>query len=252
MEENVQNFVKSCDDLISCKYLVAEYKIQTMLKELANAQEVCDLIGECLEQFNRDREFAKAYIQDGHGDFMFVAPEEEYKHIALVFCTLVDFDNKKIDFTDFVKRFFGREENPFQSFIDKMIVPFRNLIAEAFGFGAQNDINEEDEGQDLEESEENDNKLYSYYDEPEEDEEVYDEEDDDFVKAQKIAVQVISQLEFAKQEDSVKKAIQICRAIVKTTELRDEDVAESLAFALKNLKIKPAKYLIKELIDILD
>ena len=252
MEENIKNFIDSCDELISCKYLVAEYKLQTMLKALANAEEVCELIGDCLEQFNRDREFAKAYVQDGRGDFSFVLPEEEYKIIALVFCTLVDIDNKKIDFTDFVKRFFGSYENPFQSFIDNMIVPFRHLIAEAFGFeSVESKTEAEEQGEAEEETKEE--KLYSYFDKPEDaEEDDEDEEEDDFVKAQKLAVQILSQLEFAKQDDTVKTAMKICRAVVKTTELADEDVAESLAFALKNCKIKPAKYLIKELIDILD
>lgn len=251
MEENIKSFIDSCDELISCKYLVAEYKIQTVLKQLANTQEVCELVGDCLEQFNRDREFAKAYVQDGHGDFIVVMPEEEYKILALVFCTLVDIDNKKIDFTDFVKRFFGRDENPFQSFVNTMIVPFRHLIAEAFGFeNAEEDMeNEEVEAKEEEQKEE---KLYSYFDIPEEEEDDEDEDDDDFVKAQKLAVQILTQLEFAKQDDGVKYAMKICRAVVKTTDLRDEDVAKSLAYALKCCKVKPAKYLIKELIDILD
>ncbi len=244
MEENIKNFIDACDDLVSCKYLVAEYKIQQMLKQLANASEVCELVGDCLEQFNRDREFAKAYVQDGHGGFMFVCPQEEYKIIALVFCTLVDIDGKKIDFTDFVKRFFGQYENPFGSFVEQMIVPFRNLIAEAFGYGYQE---EEEQEQAQEEKEE---KVYSYFDTPEEEEEGEDE--DDYIKAQKLAVQILSQLEFVKQDDAVKQAMQICRAVVKTTDLADEDVAESLAFGLRNCKVKPAKYLIKELIDLLD
>lgn len=251
MEENIKIFIDSCDDLISSKYLVAEYKLQIMLKALADAQEVCDLIGECLEQFNRDREFAKAYVHNGHGGFKFVMPEEEYKMIALVFCTLVDIDNKKIDFSDFVRRFFGENENPFQSFLEEMIVPFRHLIAEAFGFENQ-ETEVQSEENTVEKEEEKENKLYSYFDIPEDAEEDYDEDEDDFAKAQKLAVQIISQLEFAKQDDVVKTVIKICRAIVKTTDLHDEDVAESFAFALKCCKVKPAKYLIKELIDLLD
>ncbi len=252
MEENIKNFIQSCDELIACKYLVAEYKIQQMLKQLANASDVCDLVGDCLEQFNRDREFAKAYVQDGHGGFMYVSPQEEYKIIALVFCTLVDIDGKKIDFTDFIKRFFGQCENPFGAFIEQMIVPFRNLIAEAFGYGFQEE--EEEQGEAEEDKTEPsfwEEKSYTYDDVPEEEEE-YDENESDYVKAQKLAVQILSQLEFVKQDDVVKQAMQLCRAVVKTTDLADEDVAESLAFGLKNCKIKPAKYLIKELIDLLD
>lgn len=138
----IDKFLEACDDLLNCKFLVAEYKIQRLLQQLASASDVCSLVGECLEQFNRDREFAKTFVQDGQGDFVCLMPSEEYKVIALVFCTLVDIENKKIDFVDFIKRFFGREENPFKAFLDTMIVPFKKLIEEAFSY-AENDKDED-------------------------------------------------------------------------------------------------------------
>ena len=141
MENNIDNFLKSCDELINCKFLVAEYKLQKMLQELANTQEICTLIGECLEAFNRDREFSKSFVQDGNGEFMFLLPDEEYKILALVFCTLMDIDAKKIDFTDFVKRFFGNSENPYQEFVKEMILPFKKLIEEAFGYSSPKEEN---------------------------------------------------------------------------------------------------------------
>ena len=242
--EKTVEFINACDEVINCKYLVAEYKIQKMLKALACADEVCSLVGECLEQFNRDREFAKAYIQDGHGDFIYISPRDEYKIIGLVFCTLVDIDGKKIDFVDFIKRFFGREENPFQAFIDEMIVPFRNLIAEAFGIDGY--AGEESQEASVEGVEENEECEEGHCDEEE-----YEEDQDEFEKAQKIAVQILSQLEFSKQE-STEQAMQVCRAIVKTSTMQDYDVMQSLAYALKCCKEKQAKYLIKELVDLFD
>ena len=237
--ENVKQFLDSCDELINCKYLVAEYKIQKLLRALANSDQVCSLISECLEQFNRDREFAKAYIQDGHGDFIYISPVEEFKIIALVFCTLVDIDSKKIDFIDFIKRFFGREENPFQTFIQEMIIPFRNLIAEVFGENVNNSEIKEDVGDTSDEGEFND-----------EDEEESDVDADTYVQAEKIAVQILTQLEFSKQDYQTEVVMQICRAIIKTSKMQDEDVMMSLIYALKNCKEKQVKYLMKELIEL--
>lgn len=246
IEESVKNFIDACDDLVGCKYLVAEYKIQKLLKDLADSEPVCSLLSECLEQFNRDREFAKAYIQDGNGDFVYISPAEEYKVIALVFCTLVDIDNKKIDFVDFIKRFFGREENPFQAFVMQMIVPFRNLIAEVFGVNkVTTQINPE-----TEEEEQEDSYEQREYDDEESDEE--SEEFDPFVKAEKIAVQILTQLEFTKQDSNILTIMQICRSIVKTSKLKDEDVLCSLIYALKTCKDKPVKYLIREMLELLD
>ncbi len=237
MNENVEKFLKSCDELINCKFLVAEYKLQKLLQELANTQEVCSLIGECLEQFNRDREFAKSFVQDGNGEYMFVLPEEEYKVLSLVFCTLVDIDSKKIDLTDFVKRFFGNADNPYKAFVEAMVVPFRNLIAEAFSYSQQ------PEQEEIPQEE----TLTSEIQEQE-----INEHDDLFEKAQKIAVQISSQLEYARNEFANNMAMQVCRAIVKTTAMKDIDVSRSLVFALQGCKAKQVKFLVKELCELFE
>lgn len=242
---NVENFLVSCQDLIECKFLVAEYKLQKMLQDLANASEICSLIGECLEQFNREREFAKAYVQDGHGDYMFVLPEEEYKIIALVFCTLMDLDAKKIDFTDFLKRFFGKDENAYANFVKSMIIPFRDLIAEAFGYK----MKVEENAQVSEQMSFND---YQTEQESDDEEDEDDEITDVFEYAQRIAVQILGQLEYAKQDDNVKDAMKICRAIVKTTDLKDYEISEALIFGLKCCKVKQVKFLVKELSELFD
>ncbi len=230
----IDKFLEACDDLLNCKFLVAEYKIQRLLQQLASASDVCSLVGECLEQFNRDREFAKTFVQDGQGDFVCLMPSEEYKVIALVFCTLVDIENKKIDFVDFIKRFFGREENPFKAFLDTMIVPFKKLIEEAFSY-AEND-KDEDHHDDEDDEDEDDDKA---------DEEVYED-------VQKIAVQILSELQFSRQDNDTQNAITICKAIVKTAKMHDMEVTFSLAIALKSTKVKQIKFYVKEICHLLD
>lgn len=133
--KKIEYFIALCDDLITCKFLVAESKIQKLLVCLADTQPIYELVSDCMEQFNRDREMNKAFVTDGKGRFLCLMPNEEYKIIALVFCTLADIDQKKIDFTNFIKRFFDDEDgvNCYTSFARRMILPFRDLIAEAFG-----------------------------------------------------------------------------------------------------------------------
>lgn len=233
----IDKFLEACDDLLNCKFLVAEYKIQRLLQQLASASDVCSLVGECLEQFNRDREFAKTFVQDGQGDFVCLMPSEEYKVIALVFCTLVDIENKKIDFVDFIKRFFGREENPFKAFLDTMIVPFKKLIEEAFGY-VENERDEDhnDDEDDEDEDDEDDDHV---------DDEVYE-------NVQKIAVQILSELQFSRQDNDTQNAITICKAIVKTAKMHDMEVTFSLAIALKSTKVKQIKFYVKEICHLLD
>lgn len=231
----IDKFLEACDDLLNCKFLVAEYKIQRLLQQLASASDVCSLVGECLEQFNRDREFAKTFVQDGQGDFVCLMPSEEYKVIALVFCTLVDIENKKIDFVDFIKRFFGREENPFKAFLDTMIVPFKKLIEEAFSY-AENDKDEDHNDDEVDEDEDDDDQV---------DHEIYE-------NVQKIAVQILSELQFSRQDNDTQNAITICKAIVKTAKMHDMEVTFSLAIALKSTKVKHIKFYVKEICHLLD
>lgn len=233
----IDKFLEACDDLLNCKFLVAEYKIQRLLQQLASASDVCSLVGECLEQFNRDREFAKTFVQDGQGDFVCLMPSEEYKVIALVFCTLVDIENKKIDFVDFIKRFFGREENPFKAFLDTMIVPFKKLIEEAFSY-AENDKDEDHHDDEDDEDEDDDDDDHV-------DDEVYE-------NVQKIAVQILSELQFSRQDNDTQNAITICKAIVKTAKMHDMEVTFSLAIALKSTKVKQIKFYVKEICHLLD
>lgn len=239
--DNKENFIAACDDLITCKYLVAEYKIQKLLQELAKCEEACNLIGDCLEEYNREREFSKTFVKNGYGDFICVMPEEEFKILALVFCTLVDIDNKKIDFTDFVKRFFGTEENPFGAFISTMVIPFRNLLAEAFGYPKIKLNGEEEEPVPAEE--------------PVEEQELTEEEEgeeDKFVTIQKLAVQILSELQFTRQDADVVAVEQICKALVKTTDLKDEDITAALAKSLRFYKVKLVKFLAKEIYDMFE
>ncbi len=138
--KKIEYFIALCDDLITCKFLVAESKIKKLLVALAETEPICSLVAECMEQFNRDREFNKTFVADGKGHFYCFMPTEEYKIIALVFCVLADIDKGKdrggIDFTDFIKRYFDDEEgvNCYTHFARKIILPFRELIAEAFSF----------------------------------------------------------------------------------------------------------------------
>ena len=236
---NIQNFLIACDDLISCKFLVAEYKITKLLKEIANSSEICSLIGECLQSYNRDREFARTFIQDGHGQFVCVMPNEEFKIVALVFCTLADIDNKKIDFTDFIKRFFGREENPFQAFIETMIIPFKKLIEEAFGY--ESNLQENLDGDDAESE-----------DEFEEDDEEEGSEFDKFESSQKIAVQILSELEEYRENRQIEDLKNIATSIIKTANLRDEVILKALTVSLKTVGkgVKSIKFLVNELYDL--
>lgn len=245
--EQIENFLEVCDEVCTCKFLIAEHKIQKLLATLASTVPVRDLVSECVEQFNRDKEFMRAYLQNEKGDFELVMPEEEYKIIALVFCTLAEIDAGNIEFADFIKRFFSDKEGvaPYDRFVQRMMLPFRNLISEAFGY-AKVGIGPAQEAR-QEEDEEDDDKIVSF---PRT--KVASAEDLSKLceKAQSIAVQILSELDSVRKDDhEIEDLKAICYAIIMASGDQDFDLLRGLACGLRYAykAYKPIKFLAKEL-----
>lgn len=245
-EKKIQYFVALCDDLITCKFLVAESKIGKLLACLAETEPIYQLVSDCMEQFNRDREMNKAFVTDGKGRFFCIMPTEEYKIIALVFCTLADIEQKKIDFTDFIKRFFDNEEgiNCYTSFARHMILPFRELIAEAFGLPKRYSKPEPAAETTADE------RPQPQAQQPEE--EKSEKETDSCVKLARDMLLEIEHNEKDKQE--VRELKLILRAFIEAAQNDDRQTYLALAIGARHAAkgIKSVKFLMKEFDDEMD
>lgn len=249
MAVNVQKFIESCDELVDCKFLVAENKIQKLLGSLAQCEEIYSLVGECMEQFNRDREMTKAFVQGANGSFACNMPTEEFKIIALVFCTLADINAGKIDFNDFIKRFFADEPtlSPYRRFVSLMVLPFRNLIAEAFGI-AKRDIGavipsaaeiaqlNEDNGVLPEQSEGRDNF------------------NEIILTCQRIANQILDELALLKPNAERDEIELICYGILMATAEEDYDYLHPLVIGLKHTAkgVRAIKFFVREMVELIE
>lgn len=133
-ENAVKNLINLCDELTTTKLLFADQKINKILEAIAECPEVYELLSECMNSFNKTKEFDRAFTKDGSGKKVFVMPKEEYKTLALVFCLLVDIGNGKIKFDELITTYFAGEENRLdtQNFMERIILPFKNLLIEAF------------------------------------------------------------------------------------------------------------------------
>lgn len=259
-ERKIEYFIALCDDLITCKFLVAESKIQRLLIALADTQPIYELVSDCMQIFNRDREMGKAFVTDGKGHFWCNLPTDEAKFVALVFCTLADIDEKKIDFTDFIKRFFDDEEgvNCYTSFARRMILPFRELIAEAFGYPKRYNKVEETENQTEEKQAsffEEENKPLKEQVEDDEEEEDDDDEinEDKFIKKiENLSRDMLLEINSDKHDYSDTKIM--LEQIIKATEKRDLDLILALALGIRyaGKAAKHIKFLLKEFNELVD
>ncbi len=266
----VEKFISICDELITCKFLVAENKIQKLLASLAETPAVYELVSECMEQFNRDREMSKAFVQESKGNFVCHMPNEEFKIISLVFCTLADINAGRIIFMDFVKTYFNDEDglNCFKRFIAVMIIPFRNLIAEAFNYPII-DLNKSEKQEEIASDDTNiQGKEKHFFDDTLADKLVQfptvKNSGHNLSQAkleklcevcQRITVQILDELEgYLRRDSHIDDLKSICYALVMTTSDLDFDETRALALGLKYASkgVKSIKFLVRELEENLD
>lgn len=138
----ISAFIDSCDDMINGKFILADVKILKILNMIASSEPLYRYIQECLIDFDFSREFSRAEVQNRLNNGNFVPPVEKEKLVAMVFCLLVEFDKKHLDFYSFISNNFATltPGGEYGLFAKTLLVPFKNIIAEHFGLtnGASN------------------------------------------------------------------------------------------------------------------
>ncbi len=130
---NVQACLASCDELINGRFIFAENIIAKILQNISDSKEIYDLIAECMQSFNFDREFNRAKVKLPTKDGYFVMPDSKAIVLPLVFCIFVDIRDKKLNLHEFIKNYFTSENmNEFENFAQTVVVPFKEAIAYCF------------------------------------------------------------------------------------------------------------------------
>jgi hypothetical protein len=135
----VASFINSINNLICGKFILADVKINEVLNKIEASDELYYFIKEQLIDFNFEKELRKAEIKNRFNGGVFKLPESESKAIALVFCLLVEFNTKNLDFYDFVKENFPTTDNKGDqnAFAEVVLAPLRNSVAKYFGLSKQ-------------------------------------------------------------------------------------------------------------------
>ena len=128
--QDIASFIDACDNMISSKYILVDKRLGDVLKSIASTRQVFNLISDCMVGFNFDREYAISVSKQGQ----FIVPEEQHKSIAFVFCLLNLLDDKKINFSQFLTKYFSNDEDgvgPYAYFCSKIIKSFKNNVMSA-------------------------------------------------------------------------------------------------------------------------
>lgn len=132
--EELNGFLKSAEELLDSKYILADIKIVGLLKSIAASESIVAVLKSCLNGFDYPAALKKylvkaQYLGENKGEFVPPATSKEF--IALVFNILADIDAKNIVFSEFLNKYFfagGSCFNSYEQFKNAIIKPFCEFI----------------------------------------------------------------------------------------------------------------------------
>ena len=107
------------------KYILIDKKVSDVLRAIADTNLVYNLIAECMINFD----FAFEWKRATEGSFLKL-PDADSKRISFIFCLLNNIDDKNIDVTAVLERFFSYDlaYSSYDLFCKNVIAEFRRLI----------------------------------------------------------------------------------------------------------------------------
>ncbi len=124
-------FNNACDEFISGKYILADIKIASILRIIAEDEKLKDIVSSCLESYDFNDKFTHSIHSKGNG-YVLDVPTNEKEIIAFAFSLLYKLDNKDINFYDFISQFYKVDSDlpgkEFYNFANAIIIPFKQAI----------------------------------------------------------------------------------------------------------------------------
>ncbi len=132
--EQIDLFLKKCDELMQSKFILADTKIGEVLKSIATS----DLLYAFFRDITKDFDYPAAqkkymyYLPEGsYHKRKLLFPEDPVERLAFVFCLLVDFDTGRMDLDAFLQEFFyedGSVYGSFYAFTNQVVKPFKSAV----------------------------------------------------------------------------------------------------------------------------
>lgn len=127
---NIDKFISSVDSMIRSKYILVDRKIADVLLSIADTHEVYNVIAECMVNFDFRQEWKNATKTN-----ILRLPETDERKISFIFCMLNNIDDKNIDITQILDKFFSYDSgfSPYDAFCQMIMVEFKKLIMNKLG-----------------------------------------------------------------------------------------------------------------------
>lgn len=242
---DVENFVVACNDMLSGKFLDLGKRLDKFLTIMTKSEDILNLLSSCLENFDEEIEFSKAFSVDKKTGAVKVAmPVEDEKRLALSVSIFNDIITDKLNANQFLETYFQDQKmTPMQNFLDKIIKPYRDTICKIFEV-APNVSPDDIERRSLQE------KLTKQEEVEEEEKEQFPHIDDIMAGVVKTCNQILAILKFERRRTDVLDDVEfIVNSIIKECEKKDLMVINALVVGLNycSKKFRNIRHLVVDL-----
>lgn len=137
-KSQISDFIDKCEELKTCKFIVAPTKIKDLLKSIVNSRELYELFNTVSSNFDYAAAKERCFVDAREGSFgksYLVLPDTVGDRLAFIFCLLVEFDRDTINFNAFLQKYYAVDGSYFSSyhaFCDEVIDSFEKIICDAF------------------------------------------------------------------------------------------------------------------------
>ena len=127
---NIDKFLLSINNMLESKYLMIDRRISDILLSIADTREVYNLIAECMVNFDFKTEWRLATSTN-----VMKLPLTDEKKVSFIFCLLNNIDDKNLDATDVLERYFSYDSrvSAYEQFCRCIIAEFRRIVVAKLG-----------------------------------------------------------------------------------------------------------------------
>ena len=123
---DLKKFNQACDEFASGKYILANVKIKAILSTISDSAKFTELVTECLQDFDFKLAFQNSITEQG-----LMLPTGDKCVVAYCFNLLYNLNNGRINFLDFLTKYFSKEDvkgEEFNDFVSNILTPFKNSV----------------------------------------------------------------------------------------------------------------------------
>ena len=248
----VEKFVASCNDMLSGKFLDIKKALSNIVDSVADSDDILSFIAESVPSLEDIDIYESVFTIDPKTKVGKIAlPSDEKERLGITTKVFSELTSGKLNFTKFLETYFKSPSlSPTQSFLEKFVKPFRDIISKHFQINEALTFKDIDKAQKVSFKEENKPMEEQEEDEVETFEETLPGMSDVKKEIKRIVGEMQASLKFErKHQDEVEDVDMMLNGLLKACESDDLLIINALILGIKHTtkKVKSVKYLVSDL-----